>query len=227
MSENQGTPHFNKISRIGFDNGFNRAKTQENYQQHDYNVFNNYTMCDKRKQYANNMGNDVTLNYRVYGPDGCYVPTEDYVRMYYNTNPRIKKQLFANPYLTTPFVGRYVKFDERSKVPMISNIESRLKISETIRDKKPCQPQFDVKYTDIDGLPFARYETLHSFVNPQIVQRIIYPWTRAGDDTRDFVKSVSYEKNIMNQLNYDIITGNERKFIGKRRNNVRVPNYWC
>ena len=219
-------PHFNKIARIGFDNGVNMVKTQGNYQYNDYELFNNYTMCDKRRQYINTMSNDVLLNQKVYAPDGCYIPTEDYTRLYYNTNPKIKKQLFRNPYMTTPFVGKFVKFDERSKVPAVTNIGSRLQMGEAIREKKPCQPKSDTKYTDIDGLPFPRWEDLHSWVNPQVVQHIVTPWIWGGEDTRSFTKAVSYERNVLNQLNYDILTGNERKFVGKRIRNVQPPN-WC
>ena len=105
-----------------------------------------------------------------------------------STNLREKSQLHTRPYLGyfagagTPPTGDII---DLSSV-LVQGVSANL------REKSCLESRVST---------FTRFDCLPEFGNPQRVQHIIYPWTRGGDQTRDYVRRVDYYRRCQLGLN--------------------------
>lgn len=95
------------------------------------------------------------------------------------TNRREKNQLQTRPYL-----GSYMG---AGTLPTSENIDLETTliqgVSSNLREKSTLESR---------NASFARFECLPEFGNPQRVERIIYNWTRGGEDTRNYIRREDY-----------------------------------
>jgi len=57
----------------------------------------------------------------------------------------------------------------------------------------------------LSGVSIDRFECLPEYGNPQRVQHVVEPWIRGGDNTRDHVRRVNYERRLKNSKNSKVI----------------------
>jgi len=100
-----------------------------------------------------------------------------------STNAREKFQL-----LTRPYLGYYMGPGTQSNE--FTDLETALfqGVGTNLREKA-CQPS--------QGSTTTRFVCLPEFGNPQRVERIIYPFTRGGEPTRDYVRRVDYYRRCV------------------------------
>lgn len=105
------------------------------------------------------------------------------------TSPRLIHQLQTRPYL-----GSYMGAGQSS----LSNkdLESELYHGHSTRDGRACS---------LSGVSIDRFECLPEYGNPQRVQHVVEPWIRGGDNTRDHVRRINYERKLKNLKNNGII----------------------
>jgi hypothetical protein len=107
-----------------------------------------------------------------------------------------------NQLFTRPYAGFYSGPGMRS----LDNKDLETSLQQgllTNLRQKPCEVT--------RGTTLFRYQCLPEFGNPQRAQHIIPPpveiggWIRGGDNTRDYVRRVDYQKRCLNKENGNIV----------------------
>jgi len=142
-----------------------------------------YRWCETNTQYINNMS-DAGHYQKVYN-NSCYIDTDSKLRGSL-TDPKLKHQL-----LTRPYRGSYMGAGQRSLDDMNTESELIYGLDTRSASRKAC----DV----LSGVTINRFEYLPTHGNPQRVEHIIPQWVRGGDNTRDYVRRVNYEKRCKNK----------------------------
>jgi len=146
--------------------------------------------------YANRM-NEIMHFQKVYRNSYNYVDDESDLIYAELSNLRELNQLFTRP---------YAGFFSGPGQPSLDNKELESALQQgllTNLRQKPCEVT--------RGTSFYRYQCLPEFGNPQRVQHIIPPpvevggWIRGGDNTRDYVRRVDYQKRCLNKVNNNIV----------------------
>ena len=76
-------------------------------------------------------------------------------------------------------------------------LESQLQQGYFTLNRQACNPT--------SGVTINRFSCLPVFGNPQRVENIVPPWVNGGENTRDYVRRVNYEKMCLNRQNNNII----------------------
>lgn len=108
------------------------------------------------------------------------------------TNPRLIHQISTRPYL-----GCFMGAGQRSLVN--KDIETELLTG--LDTRGAVRRSKDV----LAGVSIDRFECLPEYGNPQRVQHVVEPWIRGGDNTRDYVRRINYEKRLKNAQNNRVI----------------------
>lgn len=184
-------PIWNQITRVGEDLCTQAIDEMQSQLPGYYYTNNFFRWCESQEQYANLMAEPAQF-YKPYR-NACRVDTDSVLRYADLTNKGEIYQLFTKPYATVPYMGA----GQRS----LSNkeLESQLQQGHTATIYKPCEPT--------SGVTYNRFQCLPDFGNPQMndpvtgLSRVIEPWVRGGEVTRDYVRRVNYEKHCLNRLN--------------------------
>jgi hypothetical protein len=148
--------------------------------------------CQNAGNYANKMS-EIMHFQKQYRNPYCYVDNETDLTRSELSNLREINQLFTRPY-----IGWYMGAGTRSLGN--KDVESALQqgMLTNLREK-PCEVT--------RGSTFYRYQCLPEFGNPQRVQHVVEPpvevggWIRGGDNTRDHVRRVDYQRRCLNRRN--------------------------
>jgi hypothetical protein len=146
--------------------------------------------CQTATDYSKNMS-EIAHYQKVY-QDKCKIDEETKLFRAPLTNPRLIHQVYTRPYL-----GSY-------QGPGQASLEQKDTESELIHGvdtrggpRKAC----DV----LSGVSIDRFESLPEYGNPQRVQHVVEPWIRGGDNTRDHVRRINYERRLKNAMNNQVI----------------------
>ena len=152
-----------------------------------YSTKNHYLdrWCEGPVKYANMMSEPMhwQKDYR----NACSVDADSHLRYSDLTNMRYINQLSTRPYVGNPAM----QAGNRSLCN--KDLETQLLTGYTATTFKSTEPT--------SGVTIDRFECLPEFGNPQRVQHTVEPWVRGGDQTRDYVRRVDWERYCMNKGN--------------------------
>jgi hypothetical protein len=155
-----------------------------------YRINDHFRWCESLDQYSNLMS-EPTHFYKQYR-NACRIDDDSRLRYADLTNRREIYQLKTRPYSTVPYMG------VGSRSLNNKDVESELTMGlNTQLVKKACQPT--------SGVSIDRFWSLPDYGNPQRVQHTVEPWIRGGENTRDYVRRVNYERQCLNKKNAQVI----------------------
>lgn len=154
-----------------------------------------YRWCESSGSYAQFMS-EPTHYYKQYR-NACTVQEDSKLRYAPLTNKRYINQLFTRPY-----AGSFHGAGQRS----LGNKDVESQLIYGLDTRGWALRSGDV----LAGVSINRFETLPEYGNPQRVQHVVEPWIRGGDNTRDYVRRVNYEKQCLNRKNNEIINGTKK-----------------
>jgi len=154
-----------------------------------------FRWCETQKNYSKLMS-EPAHEYKQYR-NACKIEEDSDLRFSTLTDKRYIHQLFTRPYL-----GNFMGAGQRS----LNNkdVESELIYGLDTRGvpRKAC----DV----LAGVSINRFQCLPDYGNPQKVEHVVEPWIRGGDNTRDYVRRVNYEKHCLNRKNNMLINDTKK-----------------
>lgn len=117
--------------------------------------------------------------------NACSADTETKLTHSVSTNPKLRHQVFARPYLGN-FMGAGMPSLDKKELEsdLIYGLDTRG------GPRKAC----DV----LSGVNIDRFEYLPEYGNPQRVVHVIPQWVWGGVNTRDYVRKVEYDEKCMN-----------------------------
>lgn len=180
MANNQ----WNQQTRLWYDMPTKTVEEMQSEKPGQYQIFTpGYRFCENRQQYAEYMDQGLAHGQAVYR-NSCSVADENQLRFGKLTDMRYRHQVNARPY-GGAFMG--------AGQPSLDNkdLESRLFYGLDTRGgpRKAC----DVSA----GVSIDRFIPLPEYGNPQRVQHVVEPWVRGGEHTRDYVRRVNYEREVL------------------------------
>lgn len=149
-----------------------------------------FRWCESERDYAQYMS-EPAHEYKVYR-NACKINNDSDLRFSALTNKRYLHQLFTRPYL-----GSYMGAGQAS----LNNKDLETELIYGLDTRGGPRKACDV----LAGVSINRFDCLPEFGNPQRVQHIIEPWVRGGDNTRDYVRRINYQRRCMNRKNNMII----------------------
>jgi len=182
-------PIWNQITRIGEDQCTQTLDEMQSSLPGCYYTNNFFRPCETQEQYANLM-TEPTQFYKTYR-NSCRIDTDSVLRYPALTNMGEIYQLFAPVYPTAPYIGA------GQNNLQLKELESQIQQGQYSPTFKSCEVT--------SGVNIDRFDCLPEFGNPQRVQHVIEPWVRAGENTRDYVRRVNYEKHCLNRQNNQLI----------------------
>jgi len=182
-------PIWNGLSRINEDPCTVKVDETQSQVPGCYNTNNFFRWSTTQKEYADYMMEPA--HYQKVYRDACSIDADSELRLAPPTNYGQIQQLYRAPYTTVPYMGA-------GSAPTANiGLESELMQGMTNTTFKSCEPT--------SGVTINRFQCLPDFGNPQKVERIVPVWVRGGENTRDFVRRVNYDKYCMNQANNNIV----------------------
>ncbi len=182
-------PLWNHITQIREDPCAQATQERESQVPGCYQTNNFFRWSTTPQEYAEFMTEPAQYQ-KVYR-DACNVDADSDLRYAPLTNFGQIQQLYRAPYPTVGFMGA------GSRSLANKGLESELQQGLTTTRFKACEPT--------SGVTIDRYECLPDYGNPQKVEHVIPPWVRGGENSRDFVRRVNYDKYCLNQANNKII----------------------
>jgi hypothetical protein len=179
--------NWNDQTRLRYDSCARHAYDQQSKGSGRYNTgAPGWRWCETGTEYSRNMCEP--FHYQKVYRNGCKVDNESELMHAPLSDPRLINQLYARPYR-----GSYMGAGQASATN--KNTESELFHGVDTRGgpRKAC----DV----LSGVSIDRFECLPEYGNPQRVQHVVEPWIRGGDNTRDHVRRVNYERRLKNSRN--------------------------
>lgn len=183
--------NWNDQTRLKYDPCARRAYDNESRGPGRYQVCEpGFRWCENLKQYAQNMC--APMHYQKQYRNACNVDNETDLYQGKLTDPRLIHQLCTRPYR-----GAYKGAGQNSSCG--KDIESQLIHGLDTRGgpRKACDA--------LAGVSIDRFHCLPEYGNPQRVQHVVEPWIRGGDNTRDHVRRVNYERRLKNAQNSKLI----------------------
>lgn len=187
-----------------------------------YRTDNFFRWCETQDQYANLMTEPAQF-YKPYR-NACKVDVESVLRNAELTNKGEIYQLFTKPYVTVPYMGAGSGVPN-TPVPIgqgqaqnqqgiaagcmqtggataqsngsLIALESQIQQGYITENKQACNPT--------SGVTINRFDCLPVHGNGQRVEHIIPAWVNGGENTRDYIRRIDYQKHCMNALNNNII----------------------
>ena len=149
-----------------------------------------YRWCESSGTYAQMMSEPA----HYYRPirNACVIEDDSNLRFSNLTDKRYIHQLYTRPYL-----GAYMGAGQRS----ITNKDLETELTYGLETRQYPRKACDV----LAGVSIDRFECLPEYGNPQRVQHVVEKWVRGGDNTRDHVRRINYEKKCMNRKNNQLI----------------------
>lgn len=181
---------WNQINNVREDPCARQVSETQSQLPGNYNTNNFFRPCETSKQYSAMM-TEPLHQYKVYSPDNCHIPVDSQLRYAPLTNQGEIYQLFTRPYQSVPYMGA----GQNSGCQR--DLESRLIYSENTTTYKACEP--------LSEATVDRFQCLPDYGNPQRINHVIEPWVRAGENTRDYVRRVNYDKFCTNLGNNRIV----------------------
>ena len=133
----------------------------------------------------------VNLGVQGYGSDQALLALKKHL-------PKFNAKIVVYTFIENHIL-RNGNYDRRMLVPTARFLGTKPQFILTNIKEKPCEVT--------RGTTFYRYQCLPEFGNPQRVQHIIQPpveiggWIRGGDNTRDYVRRVDYQRRCLNVVN--------------------------
>jgi hypothetical protein len=187
---------WDQMGRLRQDACAIRTDEKESMQPGDYQLAGYDPSKQTPVEYANLM-RDPMHSQKMYRNELSYVNDESKLIQSELSNMRTKTQLWTRPY-----AGFYCGPGMRSLG--LKDVESALQQGLTTNPREgPCQVY--------RGQPTQRFDCLPEFGNPQRTEHIIPPpvhdggWVRGGDNTRDYVRRVDYQRRCGNKINNTVI----------------------
>lgn len=194
---------WNSLTRLSQDICAQTLEEKQSQQPGLYKVQTpGYRWCESSNSYSQLMS-EPTHYYKQYR-NACNVTKDNDLRFAPLTNRRYINQLFTRPY-----AGSFQGAGQRS----LNNKDVESQLIHGLDTRGWTLRSGD----SLAGVSIDRFETLPEYGNPQRVQHVVEPWIRGGDNTRDYVRRVNYEKQCMNRKNNQIINATKR-VKSKRKN---------
>lgn len=141
-------------------------------------------------EYAANMSEPI--HYQKQHRSAHHIDKDSELRYADLTDKRYIHQLMTRPYL-----GAYMGAGQNSQ----NNKDVESELIQGLDTRGGAQRSCDV----LAGVSIDRFECLPEYGNPQRVQHIVEPWTRGGENTRDYVRRINYEAKCLNSQNNKLI----------------------
>jgi hypothetical protein len=181
---------WNQLNNIRQDPCTRTIDERQSQQAGAYNTSNFLRPCETNKQYSANMTEPIH-QYKVYQPSQCHIPVDTQLRFSPLTNQGEIYQLLTRPYVSVPYMGA------GQNNSCLRDVESRLIFGDSTTTYKPCEPLSEVT---VD-----RFQCLPDYGNPQRVEHVIPRFLWGGENTRDYVRRVTYDKKCRNSRNNRIV----------------------
>lgn len=185
-------PIWNHIENIREDRCAQLKQEYESRGPGCYETWNFFRWSTTPEQYSSFM-QEPGHQQKVYA-DACSVDAESDLKLAPLTNMRDIQQLYTPPYQTVPFMGA-------GAATFQVDLESELQ-----------QGQLGTYFNACDSTSqqtLDRFECLPTFGIPQRIEHIMFPGNPTGLivglPTRDFVRSINYNKYCQNQLNNEVL----------------------
>lgn len=187
-------PIWNGITRVGEDLCTQRVDEMQSALPGCYYTNNFFRYCESQDQYANLMTEPGHF-YKPYR-NACQVDVDSVLRYADLTNKGEIYNLYTRPYQSGPFKGA----GTNSISPALIELESRLIQGHYAPTDKACERT--------SGISYNRMQCLPNYGNPQRTEHILQEYLgapRGGDNTRDYVRRINFEKSCLNRLNNNLI----------------------
>lgn len=187
-------PIWNNITNVREDICAQRIDEMQSALPGCYSTNNFFRWCETQDEYSNLMTEPGQF-YKPYR-NACRIDTESVLRNADLTNKGELYQLFTKPYPTVPYMGAGTASLNQK------DLESRIQQGFTTTNYKACEPT--------SGVTINRFQCLPNFGNPYVDfpdgrSKLIEPWVRGGENTRDYVRRVDYQNYCLNKANNNII----------------------
>jgi hypothetical protein len=178
----------NSQTRLTYDTCARNAREHQSARLGDYLTSTpGRRWAESTNEYATNMSEPY--HYQKVYKSGHKVDTETKLQHSSLTSPRLIHQIYTRPYL-----GSFMGAGQASLTN--KDLESELYHGLTTRDGRAC---------NLSGVSIDRFECLPEYGNPQRVEHVVEPWIRGGDNTRDHVRRINYERKLKNLKNNGVI----------------------
>lgn len=180
-------PIWNQLGNLREDRCAQSIQEYESRGPGCYETWNFYRWSTTPEQYSSYM--QEPAHYQKVYADACSIDAESDLKMAPLTNMRQIQQLYTPPYQTVPYMGA-------GAASFQVDLESELQ-----------QGQLGTYFNACDSTSqqtLDRFECLPNYLNPQRIEHIMFPSVTGlvvGLPTRDFVRSINYNKYCQNQLN--------------------------
>jgi len=194
VSSETHPPIWNHITRVSEDPCTQRVDEMQSSLPGCYNTNNFFRYCESQNQYSNLMTEPGHF-YKTYR-NACNIDTDSVLRNSELTNKGEIYNLYTRPYRQAPYKGA----GSNSTNPELRDLESRLLQGHYDPTDKACERT--------SGITYNRMQCLPDYGNPQreihVIQELVFP-TRQGENTRDYVRRVNYEKACLNRANNNLV----------------------
>lgn len=172
-------PQFRKKTAAFDDPCAVHVRERQSIDTGDWQVTNFFRKCGEPVM-TNCLEQQMLVYPKVYGnTPQCHVDADSETKYPPLTNLNNVQQLFQRAYAGAGFRGSGSGVDWSGR-----NIESSLLQGQYTNSKKSVQNSSEVNIDRFDYLP--------SYGNPQLVNRVIPPWTNGGILSRELVRRLSY-----------------------------------
>lgn len=197
--------NFDSWTRQDRDKCYVDTRLEQNIQHSNYNVRNFHSCACGAPEVAEVANAQPNIFYRdgygVAGANGCAVDSDS---MFRNgsmiTNPRCKNQLFEDPYLTTPYLGR--GWGDKC-------IESSLLEGQDTHQKRSCNTLSEITINNYFQplIPMVQSNQYPQHVIQEVADK---KWVRGGNASRQIIKNIDYrmkcgDGSCSNKLGYGMM----------------------
>lgn len=180
---------FDSLTRLGDDQCYVSARTQQNSQYGTYNTtnyFSNNCGLEKPLDFATSMPNVfVNGGFGNSGAGGCNIQSDSKMKIgTIQTNPKCRISLLTRPFASVPYLGRG---------PNNAIMESRIQQGDYITNKKSCNTT-----TEKSHIQYRHYPLVPSLkatvTNPHnLVEGVAADgWIQGGLPTRELIRDTNY-----------------------------------
>jgi hypothetical protein len=188
-------PIWNYITNIREDKCAQSIQEYESRGPGCYETWNFYRWSTTPEEYSC-LVSEPAHQQKVYS-DACSVDAESDLKMAPLTNMRQIQQLYTPPYQTVAYMGA-------GSGSFQVDLESELQQGQVTTYFNGCDATSEQTQD--------RFECLPSFANPQRIDHVMFQGNATGLivglPTRDFVRSINYNKYCQNQLNNELLVAN-------------------
>lgn len=190
-------PIWNNITNINEDPCTQRVDEMQSALPGCYHTNNFFRYCESQNQYSNLM-TEPGHYYKPYR-NACQVDTDSVLRYADLTNKGEIYELYTRSYKQVPYMGA----GSNSTDPDLRVLESQILQGHATTNDKPCERTSGITYNRMHHLP--------DYGNPQRLVHVLEDlfWVRPGENTRDYVRRVNYEKACLNRVNNNIVNRTE------------------